>query len=151
MGIEFFDGTAVTGLMDIMSRPTMVEGVAETYGRRLAKLDEFTTPTVVFTQPETNGVSIVHFTMDAGHQLPSHSHSADCLYYVLAGEVVMGKRSIKPGGGFFVPADTTYTYKAGAEGVTLIEFRTASTFDMQITEHLPARWEAILGEPAPVS
>lgn len=75
--------------------------------------------------------------------LPRHSHDADCLYVVLTGELVLGNRRIGPGGGFFVPADAPYAYRAGPEGVQVLEFRNAMAFDMHITESM-GRWERIV-------
>jgi hypothetical protein len=40
--------------------------------------------------------------------LVAHSHDADCLYYVLTGEIRAGARSFGPGSGFYVPTDVRY-------------------------------------------
>ena len=55
----------------------------------------------------------------------------------------MGSRRIGAGAGFFVPADAPYAYTAGPEGIEILEFRSVSSFDMQITENLP-RWDRIV-------
>lgn len=97
---------------------------------------------VQFTQgPE--GMSLVWSRFEPGFPLPRHSHSADCLYYVVAGEAHMGNRVVPAGSGFFVPAGAPYAYTAGPDGIEILEFRGTSRFDMQITESLP-RWEKIL-------
>jgi hypothetical protein len=46
---------------------------------------------------------------------------------------------VKEGEGFFVADGASYAYTAGPEGVEVLEFRSVSEFDMQITESLP-RW-----------
>jgi hypothetical protein len=57
------------------------------------------------------------------YPLPRHSHSGDCLYYIVAGELRLGNRTLRAGEGFFVPSDAPYGYTAGPEGVELLEFR----------------------------
>ena len=67
--------------------------------------------------PGDDGLSLVWARFGANYRLPRHSHSVDCLYYVLAGEIRMGNRVVKAGDGFFAPADAPYGYVAGPEGV----------------------------------
>ena len=78
---------------------------------------------VLFRQPGEQGMSLVHVWFKSGYVLPFHSHSTDCLYYVIAGELRMGSRTLRKGDGMFVPADHGYGYEAGPEGVELLEFR----------------------------
>jgi len=97
---------------------------------------------VQFQQGE-EGMSLVWSRFEAGFPLPRHSHSADCLYYVVAGEARMGNRVIAAGEGFFVPAGAPYAYTAGPNGIEILEFRSVGRFDMQITESV-ARWDRIV-------
>jgi hypothetical protein len=97
----------------------------------------------LFQQSGGNGMSLIWSWFGPGYALPRHSHSADCLYYVLKGEVKLGRRSIAAGGGFFVPEDAPYAYSAGDEGVEVLEFRGVSSFDMKISDSL-ARWDQIV-------
>lgn len=82
-----------------------------------------TTP--LFGQGGPEGMSLVHVWFGPNFPLFRHSHPrfGDCLYYVLAGEVVMGSQRLGPGDGFFVPNGMPYKYKAGPEGVEVLEFR----------------------------
>jgi quercetin dioxygenase-like cupin family protein len=89
------------------------------------------------------GLSLVWSWFGPGFILPRHSHDADCLYYVVSGEARMGNRRIGAGAGFFVPAGAPYAYTAGPEGIQILEFRNATSFDMRITEGL-ARWGRIV-------
>ena len=97
---------------------------------------------VLFQQGGDDGMSLVWSWFGPDYALPRHSHSADCLYYVVAGEAHLGNRVIPAGAGFVVPADAPYAYTAGPEGVQVLEFRNVSKFDMKISESLP-RWEQI--------
>jgi len=97
----------------------------------------------LFQQPGDDGMSLVWSWFGPGYALPRHSHSADCLYYVVFGEAHLGNRVVAAGGGFFVPADAPYAYSAGPEGIQILEFRGVSSFDMKITEGL-GRWDKIV-------
>jgi hypothetical protein len=98
---------------------------------------------VLFQQGGDDGMSLVWSWFGPGYALPRHSHSADCLYYVVSGEARLGNRVVPAGGGFFVPADAPYAYTAGPEGIQILEFRGVSSFDMKITEGL-GRWDKIV-------
>lgn len=98
---------------------------------------------VLFQQGGDDGMSLVWSWFGPGYTLPRHSHDADCLYYVVAGEARLGNRTVPAGGGFFVPSGAPYAYTAGPEGIQILEFRGVSSFDMQITESLP-RWDRIV-------
>lgn len=91
---------------------------------------------VVFNQ---FGMSIVHVWFKPAYPLPPHSHDVDCAYYVIAGSLSLGAKVLGPGDGFFIPAGVTYTYRVGAEGVELIEFRKSQSFDFK-SRATPAFW-----------
>lgn len=81
--------------------------------------------TMLFSQPGPNGMSLAHVWFGADFPLFRHSHPrfGDCLYYVIAGEIIIGRRRLGPGSGFFVPNGMPYKYTAGPAGVELLEFR----------------------------
>jgi quercetin dioxygenase-like cupin family protein len=94
---------------------------------------------------DAGGFSLVHVWFKANYPLPRHSHNADCMYYVISGEVVMGNQSLRPGDAFFVPADAPYQYSAGPDGVEVLEVRHGvSQFDMKIPDASPNRWQAMI-------
>jgi hypothetical protein len=70
-------------------------------------------------------MSLVHAWFGPHFPLFRHSHPrfGDCLYYIVAGSAVLGSRVLKPGDGFFVPNGMPYKYRAGPEGVEILEFR----------------------------
>ena len=100
---------------------------------------------VLFQQGGEDGMSLVWSWFGPGFPLPRHSHSADCLYYVVKGEARLGNKVVPAGEGFFVPADAPYAYTAGPEGIEILEFRSVSNFDMKITES-EGRWTKIAEE-----
>ena len=81
--------------------------------------------TPLFSQQSPEGMSLVHAWFGPNFPLFRHSHPkyGDCLYYIVAGEIVMGSRTLKAGDGFFVPNGAPYRYKAGPDGVEVLEFR----------------------------
>jgi quercetin dioxygenase-like cupin family protein len=99
---------------------------------------------VLFKGEGPDGFSLVHARFEPGYRLPRHSHSADCLYYVVAGEAHMGSRVLKAGDGFFILAEAPYAYTAGPEGVEVLEFRHATTFDIKIRDKTLEHWKPVI-------
>ena len=119
-----------------MQRPPSLDDVAR------EALPEFSAGngvarTVLFSDPDGtdgHGLSLIWLRFGSNYQLPRHSHSTDCLYYVVSGEIHMGNRVVGAGEGFFVEADAPYTYTVGPDGVEVLEFRGHTWFDSQIRE-----------------
>jgi mannose-6-phosphate isomerase-like protein (cupin superfamily) len=100
--------------------------------------------TQLFRHGGNDGFSLVHVWFKPNFHLPRHSHDADCLYYVLSGQVIMGSQEIGAGEGFYVPAGQSYGYRAGPGGVEVLEFRHATSFDIRLAER-PDVFEQIAG------
>ena len=131
---EFDDAVPLAGT-DMMSMPTMTEPAPE-------QLTEWATAPghdvrVLYRHADEHGPSLVWSRFAPHYILPRHSHSADCLYFVISGEAHLGNRVVHAGGGFYVPADAPYAYQAGPDGIEILEFRNESSFDMKISESLP--------------
>jgi quercetin dioxygenase-like cupin family protein len=128
---------------EMMDTPTFTEPgandepISERFGQRAMTASH---PTVPFRQEGPGGFSLVTVDFGPGFLLPRHSHSSDCLYYIVEGQIIMGNRKLGPGDGFFLPADQPYAYRAGPEGVRLLEFRHQASFDMKIYEKDMARY-----------
>jgi len=127
-----------TGMMDAMTlavegadEASSSDGPSETQTGRMQSAAHLTVP---FRQQGPGGFSLVTVKFAPGYLLPRHSHSSDCLYYVVEGGIVMGRRELGPGDGFFLPADQPYTYHAGPKGVKLLEFRHQTAFDLKVYE-----------------
>ena len=123
-----------TGMMDDMTYT--VEGADESpiSEMEIEKMQGGGHLTVPFRQEGPDGFSLVSIEFAPGYLLPKHSHSSDCLYYIIEGGIVMGRRELGPGDGFFLPADQVYAYHAGPQGVKLLEFRSKTSFDMKVYE-----------------
>ncbi|MCX4096822.1 cupin domain-containing protein [Nocardia sp. alder85J] len=127
----------------MMSPPAIDPSVFEAHD--LGPINDGSRVTVLFKgSGGPDAFSLVHAWFGPGYLLPRHSHSADCLYYVVSGEIVMGNRVLKAGEGFFIESDAVYAYSAGPEGAEVLEFRNSTSFDMKIADQTPQRWQPII-------
>jgi quercetin dioxygenase-like cupin family protein len=90
------------------------------------------------------GFSLSYAWFKSGFPLPRHSHDTDCLYYVLAGTLKMGRETLEAGDGFFIGGGTPYTYTPGPEGVEVLEFRSGGLFNIRMLADNPAFWDKAL-------
>lgn len=87
------------------------------------------------------GMSLARLWLKSGFPLPLHTHDCDCLYYVVAGSIVLGSQTLVAGDGFYVGSEVPYAYSAGPEGAEVIEFRTTDTFNIRLKDKPEAAWE----------
>jgi hypothetical protein len=90
------------------------------------------------------GFSLTHVWFKKDFPLPLHSHDADCLYYIVAGSLRLGTEELGPRDCFFVPSDVPYGYKPGPDGVELLEFRHANSFDFVFHAKGRSFWDKAL-------
>ena len=142
--ITFFQGDTAPLLDDdgMMSAPDIPGEVIATMN--LLPLLAGSKTKVLFKGDGEDGFRLVYAHFLPGFKLPRHSHSADCLYYVISGEAHMGNRVLRAGDGFFVRADQPYAYEAGPDGVEVLEFRTKTSIDMKIFDRTVERWKPII-------
>lgn len=125
--------------MNAMEVAGLTPELAGNLGRLIeAGFSEGETVKVLFSAP---GFSLTYAWFKSGFPLPRHSHNADCLYYILAGELALGTETLGVGDGFFVPADAAYSYVPGPEGVEVLEFRHAQQFDIRFLAGNAAYWD----------
>jgi hypothetical protein len=99
--------------------------IRDTIGEMARAIAPGAAVTPLFHQPGPDGMSLVHAWFGPHFPLFRHSHPkhGDCLYYVVAGQAILGSRVLGAGDGFFVPNGMPYKYRAGPEGVEVLEFR----------------------------
>lgn len=85
----------------------------------------------VLFSSEALGLSLTYSWFKPGFPLPRHSHSADCLYYVISGEMHFGEEVLGAGDCMHVPAGALYTFETGPDGVEFIEYRQAARYDIR--------------------
>lgn len=98
---------------------------------------------LLFSMP---GLSLTHAWFRSGFPLPRHSHDVDCLYFILAGSLRIGTQDLGAGDGFFVGAGVPYAYVPGDQGVEVLEFRGASSFDIRMLANNPAYWRKAVAQ-----
>jgi len=143
-GITFFDGSEVApGSAMKKGASVYPEGfgsdaialIVRGIRTRITFLDEY---------DGEDGFSLVAVDVAPRAIAVRHHHDSDCLYLLTSGEVTMGSRIVAKGGGFFVRADSPYTYQGGPNGATMVEFRTTTKYSSSIVETNPARQKAAL-------
>jgi mannose-6-phosphate isomerase-like protein (cupin superfamily) len=54
---------------------------------------------------------------------PQHAHEESEIIYVVAGEIIFGRRVLGAGSSVYIPGRTLYKFDTGPEGVTFLNFR----------------------------
>lgn len=93
---------------------------------------------VLFSIP---GFSLTYAWFKKDYPLPLHSHSSDCLYYIVSGSLKLGTEWLGPRDGFFIPDGVPYTYTPGPEGLEILEFRHKQHFDFNLMAKGAAFWK----------
>jgi quercetin dioxygenase-like cupin family protein len=141
---NIFDGAPVEDLYDLMEMPSFPQVVEANYDNDdFALYSQGFVTDPVFCDRDPGGFSLVNIRLAPEAILANHTHNVDCLYYVLSGWVMLGKRRLESGSGFFVPADHAYGYRAGSDGAAVLEFRHATQFNMVFTETSKSRWQEV--------
>jgi hypothetical protein len=97
------------------------------------------------------GMSLTYVRFKPGFALPLHSHSANCLYFIITGSIRMGTEELGPGDGFFLGTDVPYAYTPGKDGVELLEFRDSDDFDFKATAKNAEYWKTLASSMAKAS
>ncbi|MET1754722.1 hypothetical protein ABVV53_04510 [Novosphingobium sp. RD2P27] len=92
------------------------------------------------------GMSLARLWLKSGFPLPLHTHDCDCLYYVVAGTILLGSETLAAGDGFFVGSEVPYGYSAGPEGAEVLEFRATDAFNIRLKDKPVAAWEKTAGQ-----
>jgi len=92
------------------------------------------------------GMSLTYVWFKSGYPLPLHSHSADCLYFIVSGSLKIGNEELGPGDGFFLGTDVPYAYIPGENGVEVLEFRTSNSFDFRSRAKGEAYWQKLAAD-----
>lgn len=122
--------------------PETMAGLARIMGSGPRAADASHT-TILFQSGGEESVSLSHAWFKTGFISPRHSHNADCIYYILAGEARFGAARLGPGDGIYVPAEQAYVLEVGNEGCELLEFRNAAQFNIHFKGNDAAHWEKV--------
>jgi mannose-6-phosphate isomerase-like protein (cupin superfamily) len=130
--------------MEAVYSPEVLAGITKLYE---AGVSAGYSSRVLFESGGANGFSLIYAWFKKNFPLTAHLHNADCLYFVMGGELALGKgvatEIVRAGDGFFVPAGHMYGYTAGPEGVEILEFRSVSKFNIEYKGGPPSMWAAL--------
>jgi len=90
------------------------------------------------------GFALVYNWFKPHFPLPRHSHSVDCLYFIISGSLRLGTEDLAPGDGFFIGADVPYSYSIGEEGLEILEFRHKGFFSTKSFAAKQDYWDRAL-------
>src|SRR5262249_4482455 len=68
-------------------------------------------------------LQLFEIQLDPGLEVSTHAHNDDEIVYVVAGELHVGRRVCGPGSSMFIPGNTLYGFRAGADGCRYLNFR----------------------------
>lgn len=119
------------------------EGLTPDIRQGLRKLNEAGIQEGSFAKILINipGFSLAYAWHKSDYPLPLHSHDVDCCYLIIAGELQVAGERLGKGDGFFVPANRSYTFSTGPDGVEFIEFRHANSWNILFKYRQEASWE----------
>ncbi|HVF76538.1 MAG TPA: hypothetical protein VM938_15990 [Acidimicrobiales bacterium] len=66
----------------------------------------------------------------------AHAHAVDEVIVVVEGEIVFGRRRYGPGSSVLVPGMTLYSFRAGPDGLTFLNFRGTADTSLVTKEEL---------------
>jgi mannose-6-phosphate isomerase-like protein (cupin superfamily) len=144
--MTIFRAADATDVQEFMPLVGVDESVQAGFAKMMAigaKAGSGESAVCVFREPGEKGLSLCHAWFKSNYVLVKHSHDADCVYYVIAGELHAGAAVLKAGDGIFVPCDHPYTFTAGPEGVEFVEFRNATQFHINLKGNDEAHWDKI--------
>jgi quercetin dioxygenase-like cupin family protein len=81
---------------------------------------------------------LVELRYEPGAVIQQHCHDEDEIIYVLSGAMVIGARTVGPGACLTVPGGVFYGFRAGPEGLAILNFRARPDASF----HLPPQKEA---------
>ena len=70
-----------------------------------------------------NELQLAELDYVPGAEAVVHKHDDDEIIYVLRGEMHLGDHVLGPGSSVYIPGDTYYGFKAGPEGLRIVNFR----------------------------
>lgn len=130
--------------MEPVYSPEVLAGLGKLYE---AGVSDGYAAKVLFESGGSDGFSLIYAWFKGNFPLTAHLHDADCLYFVIGGELALGKgvasEIVRSGDGFFVPAGHMYGYTAGPKGVEVLEFRGVSKFSIEYKSQPPSAWAAL--------
>jgi len=110
------------------------EGDEGDYDREKLRESELTTQFRVREMGSDASPQLIELLYQPHAEIQLHAHDEDEIIFVLRGEMRVGQRTFPPGTSIFVAGGTFYSFRAGAEGLQILNFRPRK----DMTFHIPA-------------
>jgi mannose-6-phosphate isomerase-like protein (cupin superfamily) len=91
--------------------------------RSKLKQGELTTSYRIREPGDEASPQLVELTYQPDAEIQTHCHDEDEIIYVLSGAMLIGARTVGPGACLTVPGRTFYGFRAGPEGLHILNFR----------------------------
>ena len=90
---------------------------------------------IVHEPGSTESLQLFEVFFLPGTKVDIHAHDEEEIMYVVSGEMIVGQRVLKPGSSIYISGSTLYGFRAGDEGLRVLNFRprTDSTYIPQKT------------------
>lgn len=111
------------------------EGDEGDYDREKLRESELTTRFRVREMGSDASPQLIELLYEPHAEIQLHAHDEDEIIFVLRGELLLGQRTYAPGTSVFVAGGTFYTFRAGADGLQILNFRPRK----DMTFHTPPR------------
>ena len=72
---------------------------------------------------EPGTLQLFEIRLEPGLEISTHAHADDEIIAVVEGELQFGRRVCGPGTSLFIPGNTLYGFRAGAQGCRYLNFR----------------------------
>ena len=99
------------------------EGDDGDYDREKLGEDELHTQFRIREMGSDSAPQLIELRYEPHAEIQLHAHDEDEIIYVLNGELRLGQRSFSSGTSVFIAGGTYYTFRAGAEGLQILNFR----------------------------
>jgi len=107
------------------SRPMEDERVSEEQRGKL-KRGERSTEFRMREAGTADSLQLVEIRYQPDSEIQLHSHDADEIIYILEGSMKIGNRTVGPGASLFIAGGTFYGFRAGPDGLHILNFRPRS-------------------------
>lgn len=109
------------------------------YDRDMLGEAELTTQFRIREMGSDTAPQLIELRYEPHAEIQLHAHDEDEIIFILSGMMHLGPRTVPPGTSLYVAGGTLYTFRAGAEGLQILNFRPRK----DLTFHTPGTLAAL--------
>ncbi len=131
-------GTVHIREADTVPWQPVADAVAPEVAARMSRAEREADVRILHSAPE--GLQLFEASIGPDEEISLHAHAEDEIIYILAGELLIGRKRLGAGASVFVAGNTLYGFRTGPAGVRFLNFRgRANTSFITREEYLAAR------------